>query len=457
MLRELKLVGIDGEGKDLKKNNLKEVLEAATSTLHLVFLNACLTRELAQELATIKIPVVIATKVEINDSLAVTFSETFYQALVAGKSIRIAFNLARTAADSASAALPRRPSFTREKSREVDLPWEIFCRKEEDLEWTLKPQDFIDERLSQGSRAYFQQLSHASSETSSQDQKEELLESLLPPLEAVAQARKESSANSFGLGGSDKDKLERTPLTEIIQDQDQFGMLDSVKKMWEHHQTNVIYFGEGGMRKREALLYLWKQVLNLHERVKGQNHAGNLAAYLPIPIYVPLHEYNNATGNERKKFISRFVIRHYLDERSLTPETEKHLWDWLKDPAWNQDASPKVLLLLDGLDDISRDKSHLLHDIRREWAELFYPKKSPIQILMTGRGSSSNDYRWAMPTFELVRLLPHPIILLRRKKMRSRLFASLQMAINSGWVMHPATSINGSEQILSCPGIIRKE
>lgn len=403
--KELKLVGIDGEGKDMKKQNLRDVLEASTGSLHLVFLNACLTRELAKELQGIKIPVVIATKVEINDNLAVTFSSTFYKALISGKSIRIAFNMAKTAADASTVSnVTSAFSFVRNAAEsKSDLPWELFYTKEEDLEWTIKPEDFIDERLVKGTKAYFQQLTHP--HHGSFNIKDEFKESLLAPLEAGIKSQKGQKSGSFGLGSGDKERVQRTPLSEFLAEEDRFGMLDTVKKMWDNHQTNIIFYGEGGMRKREGFLYLWYQMLQRHAKAKRENESKKYADYLPIPLYIPLHEYNNATGNERKKFVSRYIIRHYLDERSLTPETEQHLWDWLKNPDWDQ-QSPKLLLLLDGLDDISGDKSQILHDIRQEWAELFYPQKSPIQILITGRGSSNNDYRWATPIFELVRLLP---------------------------------------------------
>ena len=398
---ELRLVNEEGDSLDLKKQNLRDILEASIDTLKLVFLNACLTKGIVSELQAIGVPAIVATKVEINDKLAVTFSKTFYKAMVEGQSIRVAFNLARTATNASD--VRKKFSFRRDRSaknRGESSPWKLFGSKEA-LEWRLKPENLIDERLRKGSLAYFQQLVR---------KKERFPEELLTPLQAVSKAtkkkRNESGESAGGMFGNREEET-REPLHTVLSAKDRFGLVTTVRSLWNARYKNTAYLAEGGMRKSAALIRLWLQINASYQHFQTRESREEAeGAFYPIPIYIPLHEYNNRQYSEKGKFISRFISRYYLEERSLIPETEKRLWDWLKAGS-GKHPYPKLLLLLDGLDDINVDKSGLLLDIRKEWAE-FQPEKgtSPIQILLTG--SSSTDFKWATPDFDLIRLLPLP-------------------------------------------------
>lgn len=70
---------------------------AEQKSLHLVFLNACVTYAQAKDLVERGVPVVIATTEPVDDQASALFATRFYTALAAGKTIQDAFNTAKWA------------------------------------------------------------------------------------------------------------------------------------------------------------------------------------------------------------------------------------------------------------------------------------------------------------------------------------------------------------------------
>jgi WD40 repeat protein len=94
------------EGQTLEAANaagIAQFLAQPRDDLKLVFLNACSTQAHVQALHDARIPAVIATMRPVNDALARSFAQTFYQGLSAGLSVRTAFLKAQAAIQVGSA------------------------------------------------------------------------------------------------------------------------------------------------------------------------------------------------------------------------------------------------------------------------------------------------------------------------------------------------------------------
>jgi CHAT domain len=101
------------EGQTLEAANaagIAQFLAQPRDDLKLVFLNACSTQAHVQALHDAKIPAVIATMRPViatmrpvNDAMARSFAQTFYQGLSAGLSVRTAFLKAQAAIKVGSA------------------------------------------------------------------------------------------------------------------------------------------------------------------------------------------------------------------------------------------------------------------------------------------------------------------------------------------------------------------
>ena len=120
----------------------------------------------------------------------------------------------------------------------------------------------------------------------------------------------------------------------------------------------------------------------------------------PIPIYIPLHDFNQMVESKRDNYLTRYIARHYLDEKSLFPETEKQLWTWLKEKQEKADM-PKLILMLDGYNEVVGDKAHLLSAIRKDWASQL--GMDGIQILISSQ--MGPDFSWAQG-FEQYQMQP---------------------------------------------------
>lgn len=145
----------DGTQLQLEAGGRAEMAHAAglaqllgqQQSLQLVFLNGCATLEQVRTLFDAGVRAVIATAVPINDEVATSFAEQFYQSLGGGATIRRAFDTARAfvttrfgtakeigefrAVGGASQAASGRPS----------VPWGLYvnpqAKGDEALTWTL--------------------------------------------------------------------------------------------------------------------------------------------------------------------------------------------------------------------------------------------------------------------------------------------------------------------------------
>lgn len=121
-------------------------LFAQQTSLKLVFLNGCATREQAEILLKAGVPVVIATARKIRDDDATLFAKIFYQGIEGNATIDRAFKEAQSALMSKHGTLDtfRGVFWETDDSLEQDntaLPWNLFYKDEKNLEWSIRPDE----------------------------------------------------------------------------------------------------------------------------------------------------------------------------------------------------------------------------------------------------------------------------------------------------------------------------
>lgn len=167
---------------------------------------------------------------------------------------------------------------------------------------------------------------------------------------------------------------------------------DLMQMLWQDEKPHTQVVGEGGMGKTVSMIWLWEQYLKPYEGKGGDN---------PIVIYVALNEYNNATAAVKEKFLTHYIAEHYLGIKVLENEIETFLWKWLEQPNDNGEM-PKLILLLDGLNEITDDIAPLLIDLNQKWRQ--EAKERGIQIMVSSRFFSDHYFTRDFKPFELKRL-----------------------------------------------------
>lgn len=340
-----------GKTDVLASENLASLL-AEEQHLACVFLNACATKDQIQILFKKGIRSVIATSRDILDNQASQFSQTFYQSLVAGKSLHMAFQQARIELEGDKAnprQYPYRSFLAKQQTESGVFPWGLYYQDEAVLSWSIRDAEYIGltNRLRQGSLKRFEELRGPGGRYEHLDIAEILLTAVK----------------------GDASLIE----TQVKLAGDTLGKRESVEKLWAQSPPHSIIMGDGGMGKTVSLLRLWESFLGEHEG--------------PIPLFVQLNEFNQAQDDQRGKWLTWYLARHYLGERPLTPDTERQLWDWLQ-ADWDR-PYPKVILLLDGFNEITVDQTSLLIALQQEWRG----KARHIQLLLTSR--YGNNFTWA--------------------------------------------------------------
>jgi WD40 repeat protein len=171
------------------------------------------------------------------------------------------------------------------------------------------------------------------------------------------------------------------------------GRLESIETLWKEEIPHSLILGDGGTGKTVSMIQLWKDFLSEEKTISG-----------PIPIFVRLNEYNQATEEERKDFISWYIGWHYLGKKSLTPALKNAIWDWLRaEPAT---PHPKLLLMLDGFNEITVDNTQLLIELNNSWRRA----AKGIQILLTSRYEANFEWTKGFQKLELQPLQKRNII-----------------------------------------------
>jgi hypothetical protein len=118
----------------------------------------------------------------------------------------------------------------------------------------------------------------------------------------------------------------------------------------------------GGMGKTTALLRLWK------------DGAAAYHADKPVPVYIPLYRYKYGSI----PFVKGYLLeRLKFDSKTATVEDALHSLDGLLETRVR--CGPSVILLLDGLNEVTEDTRPLLAEIDE------LAKKKGVQIILTSR------------------------------------------------------------------------
>lgn len=164
------------------------------------------------------------------------------------------------------------------------------------------------------------------------------------------------------------------------------SLLEAVPELWKKKCRHTLLKGEGGMGKTVSFIRLW-------EKYTGCEKYNPM---FPVPIFVPLSEYSQKIAiKEPVGFIQWVIKQYYLDERTR----QKELLDVFREPfGTEEDGVPSVLLMLDGLNEVTIERRELEVEIRsiiENW--------QGVQVLISSRPDLRDTMGWT--DFHLLELV----------------------------------------------------
>lgn len=117
----------------------------------------------------------------------------------------------------------------------------------------------------------------------------------------------------------------------------------AVQALWQEKKSQTLLVGDGGMGKTVSLLLLWRDLLFEENG--------------PVPVFIPLNEYNASPEADRNDFVVRYICKNLLNIPEPLPETINALWQLF---GTAQNGAPSVMLLLDGLNEVTVPKGRLM-------------------------------------------------------------------------------------------------
>jgi hypothetical protein len=154
------------------------------------------------------------------------------------------------------------------------------------------------------------------------------------------------------------------------------SVLEAIPRLWQEECRHAMLKGEGGMGKTVSFIRLWEQY------IAGDDYN----PLLPVPVFIPLNEYNETDELERRGVIQRLIRRFYLDKKIR----EEELLDIFREsPKGSESSVPPVLLLLDGLNEVTVERTGLLVELREiieHW--------QGVQMLVSSRPDMRDTLDW---------------------------------------------------------------
>lgn len=177
---------------------------------------------------------------------------------------------------------------------------------------------------------------------------------------------------------------------------------------WAKKRPHILLQGAEGMGKTISLLHLWQQylpdvLLPPSEKATPEEITAYKQQVIPtytdqtIPIYIALNEYNSVSRTEQEKFLTHYIAKYYLGIPILDNTIITNFEAWAADKP-SKTEQPKLLLLLDGLDEITSDITPLLMDLNK-WAPLTLD--SGIQVVVSSRFESNHEFATDFSTWAL--------------------------------------------------------
>ncbi len=219
---------------------------------------------------------------------------------------------------------------------------------------------------------------------------------------------------------SSKDKtigLGNDTILTAIKDQTNEAIIrpegESLQRDWEGKNSGIILLGNEGMGKTITMLRIWQDIIQKEKDAI-------------IPIYIPLSAYNQRESKEQQKFISNYIVKNYALAENISDDDPTVLLEtWIKTKKTGV-PKPKILLLLDGLNEISSDITSLLTALNDLWANDNI--QSNIQIIVSGRYKSNHAFSDDFKVWELQPLGENAITdyLVHKEKIEKRTVATFQ-------------------------------
>ncbi len=320
--------------------------------LKMVFLNGCANRPQVQFLLDHGVPAVIATSERVHDEYACQFAAQFYEAFAGGKSIQEAFN----AAKSYVLQIQKGIEFVTERGCrlrnpvEETMPWGLYYEDDAVLNWHIgmveqESTAEIRAKLKQASRERYRRFNSLGGRF----QHLSIDDAILTGIRDVSQSKRKPIEDNIALDG-----LQHT-------------LHQSLPNLWSAPCSHAMLVGPGGMGKTVSLLRLWEQFLDIADEKA------------PIPIFIQLNEFNS---RPERDFIIQY-IKHYADLPVL--ELLKEVKDL------NGQIQPNILLLLDGLNEVTASSNEILLEINRLRVPEDYPG---LQLVITSRVDLRSSYQW---------------------------------------------------------------
>lgn len=156
-------------------------------------------------------------------------------------------------------------------------------------------------------------------------------------------------------------------------------LYDGIKALGKEAGRHTVLTGEGGMGKTVSVITLWERFLEDKDS--------------PIPLFIALNEYNEASTEERQDFIVKSICRNYLNKENFTGELKEKIWDLFREFDSKEGIKqPSVLLLLDGYNEITVSDSDQI-PLKTELRRIIETARG-VQIVITSRYDMRQSMGW---------------------------------------------------------------
>jgi hypothetical protein len=167
---------------------------------------------------------------------------------------------------------------------------------------------------------------------------------------------------------------------------EQTQLHNAVSALRGKQRPHAVILGEGGMGKTSALMNIWEHHLHIDSPT--------------IPVFVALNEYNTLPENEQSDFILRSIALNCGLIDNLPDDWMNNLWDILRQP--QIDSTPTLLILLDGFNEVTAERTPLLAELN-----MIAQEAHGVQMVITSRYAEIRTYHWAEKS-EILELQPLP-------------------------------------------------
>ena len=296
------------------------LLMGMQDNLHLVVLNGCANEAQVKGLLGAGVKVVVATSSAIKDAWASIFSGQFYEALRSGKTIAQAF-------DTALSYLEENNQFDRTQARmrgpisenepEPLLPWGLYYRSEDDLNWSL-PQEHFPEKDLEDFKKYQEEVPIDFLKTINEDLVLAAADGLCPyqPDMAAILTLYRQMPNPNFFNTLQNLVLEKFPSTVSIQIRDLFSPEACASGRLRLKELNEVFLSAAQLLAAMAMANLW-------EAIRDQTSPEPKEGFVIPPEYrEDLREYLYLSEEKAKYFDYIWLVatvQHILEENSAPP------------------------------------------------------------------------------------------------------------------------------------------